>query len=286
MKINLQNNKTKYVGVAPLGDPQKRNTKSGITLVSLIITVIVLLILAMVSIRLVLNGGIIDRAEKGTQTYSEEEIQEQLKLVYSEYQMGQFSGGLNVQDRLEQIFGEGNVSDVTIEEGKLKATIKINGEDKTFNYNGKTGETKEIKPQTIGTLTKDNYGDYIDLGESIVRTPATTDDWRILYNDTETNKVYAILTEFLPETIRIPENLGLSQGKNGSRVVKGANSNVMTEALRATEWKQLLPTDLQSNDKINVLGGAPIEIILRSYNEKHNTNLSYSSNNSPVLYKS
>ena len=48
---------------------KSQNTQSGITLVALIITIIVLLILAMVSIRLVMNGGIIDRAEKGTQAY-------------------------------------------------------------------------------------------------------------------------------------------------------------------------------------------------------------------------
>ena len=59
----------------------KLKNNSGITLVALIITIIVLLILAMVSIRLVMNGGIIDRAEKGTQAYTESEIQEQIKLA-------------------------------------------------------------------------------------------------------------------------------------------------------------------------------------------------------------
>ena len=44
----------------------KLKNNKGITLVALIITIIVLLILAIVSIRLVMNGGIIDRAEKGT----------------------------------------------------------------------------------------------------------------------------------------------------------------------------------------------------------------------------
>ena len=63
MKSNLQN--TKY---------QIQNTNRGITLVALIITVIVLLILAMVSIRLIMNGGIINRAERGTTAYTEAEI--------------------------------------------------------------------------------------------------------------------------------------------------------------------------------------------------------------------
>ena len=62
---------------------QKLKQSRGITLVALIITIIVLLILAMVSIRLVMNGGIIDRAEKGTKAYTEAEVQEQIKLAYS-----------------------------------------------------------------------------------------------------------------------------------------------------------------------------------------------------------
>ena len=40
-------------------------SKNGITLVALIITVIVLLILAMVSISLVINSGIINKAKYG-----------------------------------------------------------------------------------------------------------------------------------------------------------------------------------------------------------------------------
>ena len=62
-----------------------------ITLVALIITIIVLLILAIVSINLVMNGGIIGRAENGTRIYSESEEKEQIQLGYKEYQMAQFT---------------------------------------------------------------------------------------------------------------------------------------------------------------------------------------------------
>ena len=69
---------------------KKIKSNSGITLVALIITIIVLLILAMVSISLIMNGGIIDRAERGVQAYSEAEEKEQIQLGYKEYQMAQF----------------------------------------------------------------------------------------------------------------------------------------------------------------------------------------------------
>ena len=67
-----------------------KNTK-GITLVALIITIIVLLILAMVSIRLIMNGGIIGKSEKATNDYSIAEEKEQIQLGFKEYQMAQFT---------------------------------------------------------------------------------------------------------------------------------------------------------------------------------------------------
>ena len=55
--------------------------KSAITLVALIITIIVLLILATVSISLVINNGVLDKAQHGIDKYSEEEELEQIKLA-------------------------------------------------------------------------------------------------------------------------------------------------------------------------------------------------------------
>ena len=94
----------------------------GITLVALIITIIVLLILAMVSIRLVMNGGIIDRAEKGTKAYTEAEVQEQIKLAYSEWQTARWTGETRtaadfVKASLEKTYGENTVDKVEESEG-------------------------------------------------------------------------------------------------------------------------------------------------------------------------
>ena len=60
----------------------KLKNKNGITLVALIITIIVLLILAMVSISLVMNSGIITKSKTAVDKYSEEELQEQIKLAH------------------------------------------------------------------------------------------------------------------------------------------------------------------------------------------------------------
>ena len=59
----------------------------GITLVALIITIIVLLILATVSIRLIINNGIISKNKQAVDIYVTEEEKEQIQLAYNEYQM-------------------------------------------------------------------------------------------------------------------------------------------------------------------------------------------------------
>ena len=149
---------------------QNAKQSEGITLVALIITIIVLLILAMVSIRLVINGGIIDRAERGKDKYSEEEIGEQLKLAYSEWQMENYSDSVDVQAKLRALYGENTKAE--IKNGVLKATINGN----VYRYNVSTGKTE-------------GYTDPINYGTKTKATIAPGDDITI---DTEKFKVFAV----------------------------------------------------------------------------------------------
>ena len=64
--------------------------QKGITLVALIITIIVLLILAMVSISLVMNGGIISRANNAVNNYASAEANEQEQLNAAETWMANY----------------------------------------------------------------------------------------------------------------------------------------------------------------------------------------------------
>ena len=45
--------------------------------------------------RLVMNGGIIEKASTSTEKYSDEEVMEQIKLAYSEWQMAQWTESTN-----------------------------------------------------------------------------------------------------------------------------------------------------------------------------------------------
>ena len=75
---------------------------------------------------------------------------------------------------------------------------------------GKEGKSEGINdfsqtPNTLALVTNENIGDYIDLGNNIIGTESTTDDWRILYKDEST--VYAILADYLPAS-QVPETSG------------------------------------------------------------------------------
>ena len=172
MKFNLQNTKQKIP-----------NTNHGITLVALIITIIVLLILAMVSIRLVMNGGIIDRANRGTQAYSEAEVQEQIKLAYAEWQTAQFTGETRTAEqfitaRLQSIFGqtngESNVKNVSVTNGKVIAEIRTTGEFVKYSYDAGTGVAsvvEEWKQNQDGSYSKGStsgvqVGDIVELAKT------------------------------------------------------------------------------------------------------------------------
>ena len=254
--------------------------QNAITLVALIITIIVLLILAMVSISLVMNSGIITKSKTAVDKYSQEEIQEQLKLAYSEWQMSQYTGtpmtAQDIQTKLGQIFGAENVTDVSLANGKL--TAKINGT--TYEYDTATGTAGEKKP-TLADITKDNYGDYIDLGQNVVGTSATTDDWRILYND-KNGHVYAILADYLPNSNAAVAAAGFKTDTvndiSGAYNVYSSTyrQNLLDRLENEEAWKTLISTALQ-NKGAKVRGATTGEILIASYNEKYGTSLAYTS---------
>ena len=150
----------------------KLKNKNGITLVALIITIIVLLILAMVSISLVMNSGIINKSKTAVDKYSQEEVQEQIKLAYSEWQMGQYSGETRtaaefMQAKLNSIYGTGAVTNVTETNGTFEVTF-ANG--KGYSYNVSTGTAaKVVKWNDNGnnTFTHSETGQTVEVGDTV-----------------------------------------------------------------------------------------------------------------------
>ena len=147
-----------------------------ITLVALIITIIVLLILAIVSINLVMNGGIIDKSKNAVDKYSQEEVQEQIKLAYSEWQMGQYTGVTDtaadfIKNKLNSIYGEGAVTSVIESSGIF--VVKLSNK-KQYIYDTKTGGMLDEVPvaaypnATPGQANKDENTKYTSDNKTAV----------------------------------------------------------------------------------------------------------------------
>ncbi len=139
----------------------KLKQQRAITLVALIITIIVLLILAMVSIRLVMNGGIIDRANRGVKIYKDSEIEEKIKLAYSEYQTAKYQTPITLETALEHSGLTGaSVSGSDSTEWK----VTYNGKVYPIEANGSVGEATEVG--------KVKYGDQIlGIGDQVNYDP-------------------------------------------------------------------------------------------------------------------
>ena len=136
----------------------KLKNNKGITLVALIITIIVLLILAMVSINLVMNGGIIDKSKHAVDKYSQEEIQEQAKDF--------------MQEKLRTTLGDNGLT-VKEKNGVLQVTLS-NG--KVYDYNVSTGVASEGVEEgkvKFGNLTL-GVGDQVNYDPTLNAPAGTT----------------------------------------------------------------------------------------------------------------
>lgn len=92
--------------------------EKGITLLVLIITIVVLLILATVSVRNINEGGIIDKAKNTTNTYNEKSAEYDLKMAIT--QCYSLYGNLT---ELESVL-DNSIWEYQILEGFGKATAK------------------------------------------------------------------------------------------------------------------------------------------------------------------
>ena len=99
---------------------KKLKSKNGITLIALIITIIILLILAMVTINILINQGIIGPANNAVRGYEVAEEKELISLAYQNYKMDNL--GPDKKD-----------FDMTAEDAKVVRDEDVNGWYITFN---------------------------------------------------------------------------------------------------------------------------------------------------------
>ncbi len=181
--------------------------------------------------------------------------------------------------------GEATTVKVTVEltktpiAGSVSSTIGVRltampvepGKEGTSEGINDSSQTPEVTEPSIGDITNNNIGEYIDLGNNIIGTESTTDDWRILYK--EGNTVYAILADYLPAS-QVPESAGLNTNPTSYTysVWSDTDRNTLINGLKnETAWSSFA----NGIAGATAIGSPTAELLMSSYNTKNKTELVY-----------
>ena len=158
-----------------------KNTQRGITLVALVITIIVLLILAMVSIKIAIDGGLTQKAKNAVNTHNVSSEKETIGLAYSTYKIAKIQNkDYTMQEALDE--QNANATATDIEDGWL---ITFEGKEDspyTLKADGTIIEGEE-QVELLGDSLAKAYADgKLKLGDEVAYTPAsghsyTSDKW-------------------------------------------------------------------------------------------------------------
>ena len=174
--------------------------KKGITLIALVITVIVLLILAGVTVAtLTGDNGLLQKTTTAKQENEESVICEKIKLAYGEWQIAQHTGTDKtakkiIEDNLKSTYGDG-ITNVKVNNEKVIVNMNINNVDKIYIYKLDTGEAFEYNDlfDYKGKNKKDLApGNDISLG---------TENFRVFYNKDDVIKAMPWYNITLPSNL-------------------------------------------------------------------------------------
>ena len=205
-----------------------KNTQKGITLVALVITIIVLLILAMVSIRIVMDEGLISKVKDATAQHTIAAEKEAITTGYAAYQMA--------------LANKENVTKPTIEE---EATVTPKGEDWSVTFT-KTNNEYELKKDGTITLTKQGNGS------------TTTVGWTDNGNDTFTK---GDVTLKVGDIVNYDEGTGYSTTVTAS---KSGYTDVQTYTTENLGWRVL---GINTKGEIELISDNPTSSNLWLYGE-------------------
>ena len=201
-----------------------KNTQKGITLVALVITIIVLLILAMVSIKIVMDGGLITKSKDATTQHTIAAEKEAITTGYAAYQI--------------ELAQKGKAALKV--EGEAKVTTK--GEDWSVTFT-KTNNEYELKKDGTITLTKQGNGS------------TTTVGWTDNGNDTFTKG---------DVTLKVGDIVNYDEGTEKSTTVYKEKSGYSSDQTFKTEknlgWRVL---GINAKGEIELISDNPTSSTLR-----------------------
>ena len=150
----------------------KTKEMKGITLIALVITIVVLMILAGVSINTVLgDDGIIKKAEEAAEATKQASAEEEMNRLVLEYQLA--SNDETLESFLQEKVTEGRIDGVTDNgDGTITITKKVEGKDYTITVKKPTASTPSVKVGAIRVVS-DSTGAGSSLGEASTRKGTT-----------------------------------------------------------------------------------------------------------------
>ena len=136
-----------------------KNTK-GITLIALVVTIIILLILAGVSIAMLTgNNGVLTQAKSAKENTRVGEVQEKVKLAAQAALTANLGNGIEkekFQEELNNMFTQGEQVGLEYDETNKKYTVTVDKYEVEVSNMGAVGEAKEATIQAKLTLTYKN----------------------------------------------------------------------------------------------------------------------------------
>ena len=150
----------------------KTKEMKGITLVALVVTIVVLLILAGVSINTVLgDDGIIKKAKEAAETTKRVSAEEEMNRLVLEYQLAKSDE--NFEDFLQEKVNEGRINGATDNgDGTVTISKRVDGKDYTITVKKPVAPTPSVKVGAIRVVS-DSTGAGSSLGEASTRKGTT-----------------------------------------------------------------------------------------------------------------
>ena len=151
---------------------QTKKSNTGITLITLVITIVVLSILAGVSINTVVgDDGIIQKAKEQAETTRRASAEEEMNRLVLEYQLA--SNDETLESFLQEKVTEGRIDGVTDNgDGTITITKKVEGKDYTITVKKPAAPTPSVKVGAIRVVS-DSTGAGSSLGEASTRKGTT-----------------------------------------------------------------------------------------------------------------
>lgn len=169
---------------------EKMKKQKGITLIALVITIIVLLILAGVSIAMITGeNGILAKASQADKASEEAQIKEQIKLDITKWKtenIGKQIDNTTIQGIIDPKYGTLNGNNLMTKKGNIinVSDILSNAQGEDLQAKAKPGDYVKYNPGAkTFVMTKEQTG--IEEGNQEFDTSTYKGLWQVLYNDEE-----------------------------------------------------------------------------------------------------